>query len=255
MKIENKINSKKIKLDKKKEDSTEKSTEVTEDVREELLPPDEALPAPDIIKENTTPAVPENPEIKTNENSSIENAINNTIKEKDLSIPKNISHAFKCDESEQWIKSTLREVNAMIENDVWEIPKEIPKNARIINSILVYRKKEDVDIEDKELLFKSRLVILGNLQNETQFDPNKISSPVMNSTTTRALVAKAAINKWQIHHLDVVTAYLNSPLPESDVIYMGLPKEIVERISSCRTTQKGSLRITTVWLFMEPIDD
>ena len=121
--------------------------------------------------------------------------INNAIKEKDTSIPKNITHAFKCDEREMWIKSTLREVNAMTENKVWEVPKEIPKNARIINSILIYRKKEDVDIEDKELLYKSRLVILGNLQNETQVDPNKISSPVMNSTTTRALVAKAAINK------------------------------------------------------------
>ena len=51
----------------------------------------------------------------------------------------------------------------------------------------------------------------------------------MNSTTKRALVAKATINKWGIHHLDVVTVYLNSPLPESDVIYMGLPKEIVEK--------------------------
>ena len=51
----------------------------------------------------------------------------------------------------------------------------------------------------------------------------------MNSTTTRALVAKAVINKWKIQHLAVVTAYLNSPLPESDVIYMGLPKEIVQR--------------------------
>ena len=128
-----------------------------------------------------------------------------------------------------WIKSTFREVDAMITNEVWTVPTNIPQNARIIIFILVYRKKDDVDIEDKELLYKSRLVILGNLQNETQFDPNKISSPVLNSTTTRALVAKAAINKWSIHHLDVVTAYLNSPLPESDVIYMGLPKEIVER--------------------------
>ena len=54
----------------------------------ELLPPDEALPAPDIITENTPPAVPENPEMKTNENLSIENAINNTIKEKDFKYPK-----------------------------------------------------------------------------------------------------------------------------------------------------------------------
>ena len=128
-----------------------------------------------------------------------------------------------------WIKSTFREVDAMIENNVWKIPDAIPKNAKIINSILVYRKKEDIDIEDKDLLYKSRLVILGNLQDNSQFDITKISSPVINSTTTRALCAKAAINKWQIHHLDVVTAYLNSSLPESDVIYMGLPKEIVER--------------------------
>ena len=41
-------------MNKKKDDSIEESTEVTEDVREELLPPDEALPAPDLIKENTT---------------------------------------------------------------------------------------------------------------------------------------------------------------------------------------------------------
>ena len=74
-----------------------------------------------------------------------------------------------------WIKSTLREVDAMITNKVREVPKEIPKNARIINSILVYRKKKDVDIEDKELLFKSRLVILGNLQDNSQFDITKIS--------------------------------------------------------------------------------
>ena len=79
------------------------------------------------------------------------------------------------------------------------------------------------------MLYKSRLVALGNLQDETQFDENKISSPVMNSTTCRALFAKSAINKWSIHHLDVVTAYLNSPLPESDIIFMGLPKELVLR--------------------------
>ena len=84
-------------LDKNK--TAEKSTE--EKMEISILPDEITLiPAPDIITENTPPAVPENPEIKTNENLSIETAINNTIKEKDLSIPKNITHAFKCDESE-----------------------------------------------------------------------------------------------------------------------------------------------------------
>ena len=45
--------------------------------------------------------------------------INVATKEKDTSIPKNITHAFKCDESEMWIKSTFREVDAMIENNVY----------------------------------------------------------------------------------------------------------------------------------------
>ena len=53
----------------------------------------------------------------------------------------------------------------------------------------------------------------------------------MNSTTTRALLAKAAIKKWDIHHLDVIMAYLNSPLPESEVIYMGLPKKLLREVS------------------------
>ena len=215
------------KIEKIKFTSTEK---IVEDVREEVLPQDEALSAPDPIKINI-PAVPDArdtlPETKEYNELEIINVA--TTKEKDTSIPKNISHAFKCDESDMWIKSTFREVDAMIENNVWIVPDSIPKNAKIINSIMVYRKKEDVEIEDKELLYKSRLVILGNLQEETQFDPNKISSPVMTSTTSRALFAKAAIKEWKIHHLDVITAYLNSPLPESDVIYMGLPKKIVEK--------------------------
>ena len=123
------------------------------EISQEILPDEITLiPAPDPVTNNNSPAISVKdtlPETKKDESDKI----NVATKEKDLSIPKNITHAFKCDESEQWIKSTLREINAMIENDVWEIPKEIPKNARIINSILVYRKKEDVDIEDKELLF------------------------------------------------------------------------------------------------------
>ena len=85
-----------------------------------------------------------------------------STKQINTSIPKNITQAFKSDESQQWIKSTLREVDAMISNEVWIVPENIPKNVKIINSIRVYRKKDDIDIEDKDLLYKSRLVILGN---------------------------------------------------------------------------------------------
>jgi len=120
VRIDDKTNNKKIKLSQQKV-SEEKPTDKI--VLKEILPLNEALPVPDTIKDNTSPDISENPAtdehpVIQNENLSIINVTNKTIKEKDLSIPKNISHAFKCDESEQWIKSTLREVNAMIENDV-----------------------------------------------------------------------------------------------------------------------------------------
>ena len=108
---------------------------MTEDVREELLPRDEASPAPDPVREIAVPETARNTLPETEKDES--DKINVASKEKDLSIHKNITHAFKCDEADQWIKSTFREVDAMINNNVWEVPEIIPKNARIINSILV----------------------------------------------------------------------------------------------------------------------
>ena len=82
---------------------------MTEDVREEILPLYEAIPAPDPVKIN----IPAGPDARdtlpeTKEHNESENKINvATERIKDASIPKNITHAFKCDEADQWIKSTL----------------------------------------------------------------------------------------------------------------------------------------------------
>ena len=68
------------------------------EISQEILPDEITLiPAPDPATNNTPPAISEDPVIQTNEG---ENSIYVTTKAKDESIPKNISHAFKCDESE-----------------------------------------------------------------------------------------------------------------------------------------------------------
>ena len=74
------------------------------------------------------------------------------------------------------------------------------------------------------MLFKTRLVALGNLQNEMQYNSHDISSLVMTSTTMRALFAKAASEKWKIAHLDICSAFLNAKLKET--IYTKLPAEV-----------------------------
>ena len=219
IRVDDRVNSNKIKI-KKQSDSTERKME-----KEPFIVPEDET-ATEIYEEAVIIPVKEHVSKDPLLEDFDEDIINNiaTTKEINTSIPKNITQAFKSDESDQWIKSTIREVEAMITNQVWTIPTNIPENAKIINSILVYRKKEDIDIEDKDLLYKSRLVILGNLQNESQFDPNKISSPVMNSTTCRALFAKSAIEKWSIHHLDVVTALSQLSSPRVRYYFYGTPK-------------------------------
>ena len=110
--------------------------------KEELLPPIEKELPPEIDMEIMQPEkeqhISNDPLI-----DNFDDIINiaTSTKEINTSIPKNITQAFKCDESESWIKSTLREVQAMIENEVWIVPKSIPKDARLLTQYYIVRKK------------------------------------------------------------------------------------------------------------------
>lgn len=69
--------------------------------------------------------------------------------------------------------------------------------------------------------YKARLVAKGLTQIEGE-DYLETYAPVSRQESLRALSALAALNKYHIHHLDVVAAYLHSTLEE---VYMTQPPE------------------------------
>jgi len=79
----------------------------------------------------------------------------------------------------------------------------------------VFRTKRN---PDKSIRFKARLVIKGYEQQIF----GETFAPVARLTSIRLVLALATLNRWEIHHLDVCTAFLNPPL--EDTVYMEMPE-------------------------------
>ena len=138
--------------------------------------------------------------------------------------PKSAKSALSGDFSNQWQESILREIQSLFDNNVFEIATDIPPDAIILPSMFTFRIKDDPGI-DYVKRFKARLVALGNRQIPgVHYNEKELSSPVLKASSFRALTAKAVHEGWTTTHVDVNSAFCNTPLKE--VIYMKFPSEL-----------------------------
>jgi hypothetical protein len=121
-----------------------------------------------------------------------------------------------------WHDSMRAELGSISNNQTWTL-EELPTGIKPINSQWIFRLKPRID--GLPPIKKARLVAMGNQQKDG-IDYLETFAPIINWVTIRTIVALVATNQWQIHHMDVRTAFINGNLKET--VYMRQPRGFIE---------------------------
>ena len=110
----------------------------------------------------------------------------------------------------------------MLSNDTWDLVP-LPEGKNVVGSRWVFKLKHNSDGSVER--YKARLVAQGYSQSEG-VDYQEVFSPVVRYSTVRSLLAVANIYDWEIHQMDVKTAFLQGDLEEE--IYMRQPDGYID---------------------------
>ncbi|GJU07659.1 ribonuclease H-like domain, reverse transcriptase, RNA-dependent DNA polymerase [Tanacetum coccineum] len=134
--------------------------------------------------------------------------------------PKNYKEASS---NQKWIKAMKVELDSINRNNTWELTT-LPKGHKAIGLKWVFKTKKDAN--GNIIKHKARLVAKGYIQQHG-IDFEEVFAPVARMETIRLLLAIAANNKWEVHHLDVKSAFLHGDLKEE--VYVTQPEGFVKR--------------------------
>lgn len=117
-----------------------------------------------------------------------------------------------------WRDACEEEITSIKKNKTWTLV-DLPYGCKAIGLKWVFRIKRNADGSIKK--FKARLVAKGYVQRHG-IDFDEVFAPVARIETVRVIIALAASNGWEIHHLDVKTAFLHGDLNEE--VYVTQPE-------------------------------
>jgi len=108
------------------------------------------------------------------------------------------------------------EMAAIHKNNTWRLTDR-PASRRVLKGKWVYKVKNEVEKNGNNTTrHKARLCFMGNRQIKG-LDFNETFAPVTKFTTIRCILAMTAANGWELHQMDVKTAFLNGDLDEEVV--------------------------------------
>ena len=116
-----------------------------------------------------------------------------------------------------WRRAMEVEMKAIEDNRTWVV-SNLPPKQKAIGLKWVFKVKKDPD--GKVVKHKARLVAKGYAQRQG-VDFDEVFAPVARIETVRVLLALAAHGGWQVHHMDVKSAFLNGDLTET--VYVQQP--------------------------------
>jgi len=130
------------------------------------------------------------------------------------SDPLTYEEAMKSQDATFWKEAINDEMDSIVGNKTWKLV-DLPPGSNPIGCKWIFKKKKKVDGTIER--FKARLVAKGFTQKEG-LDYFDTYAPVARIATIRVLIALASIYQFEIHQMDVKTAFLNGELDEE--IYM-----------------------------------
>ncbi|TPX36954.1 DNA-directed DNA polymerase [Synchytrium microbalum] len=131
-------------------------------------------------------------------------------------VPKTVDEAKKLPTWPSWKAAIKSEYDSMREREVFSEVIDLPKGKRLIGNRLVLTIKTEPTKR-----YKARLVAKG-FNQRYGIDYHATYSPVLDIATYRLLIGISSIMSWQIHALDVQTAFLYGDLEED--VYMKVPE-------------------------------
>ena len=137
------------------------------------------------------------------------------------------------------------EMQAIEANKTWEV-SPLPKGQKAIGLKWVFKVKKDP--EGNIVKHKARLVAKGYAQVQG-VDFDEVFAPVARIETVRVLLALAAQGGWQVHHMDVKSAFLNGDL--SETVYVKQPPGFIvgdgDKVLKLRKALYGLRQAPRAW--------
>lgn len=124
-------------------------------------------------------------------------------------------------DSKVWIEACKDEISSIEKNKTWSLV-DLPIGFNAIGLKWVFKIKRNSDGSINKN--KARLVAKGYVQKHG-IDYDEVFAPVARIETIRFIIGLAALNGWEIHHLDVKTAFLHGELKEE--VYVTQPEGFV----------------------------
>ena len=121
-----------------------------------------------------------------------------------------------------WMKAMQEEMSSITDNKTWSL-QELPAGHRAIGLKWVFKLKRNE--EGQVVKHKARLVAKGYVQKEG-VDFSEVFAPVARLESVRLLLVIAGHHSWEVHHMDVKSAFLNGDLKE--VVYVQQPPGFID---------------------------
>ena len=114
------------------------------------------------------------------------------------------------------------ELESIERNSTWDLVK-LPEKCTSVGVKWIYKIKRNFCGEITR--YKARLVTKGFSQIRG-IDYEEVFSPIARAESIRIIIAMAAQFKWNLHHLDVKSTFLNGYIEED--IYVDQPEEFIK---------------------------